>query len=833
MLRGTVRALLKHSTRCAKSPIFTAVRGARTRPAAAVRKNGHALPTPEPQQVGHGTTTIPRDLDEALEDFNEKEVIELEVDPALLLLEHMNMSRPGTKTDKRYRKQKNLIKMLTSETEKTQSLFAFFLEEAKREIMYYPNRDEFESTNSKTKQSDLERDLEFELKRTTLSQWNVTNERYKRLQVLLTVLENLFKRQDGALVLPVDQMAQCFELAQYVMDDELKFRTRFLSGSLIYRLKKVEFDAVNESLFVESLMYYGESHEAQRILMKNASKVDQRWWYEFMIINYIDMRNFNEAENVAKHIQNKFGPEMDERIYIQFINGYMTASNLERVQLWTQRFKDFVKKRGFATSGRQEPGLGATEEETLRYLNRIDPPTRESFLGIITSYCGINEFSNLKALLDSTSQLMDFYLVQRGASIEDLEEVLIDFKFEYQTKLRPIFSKLSDSKAEAHFNDFFTNYREQHKVQTKQADILESFFRSLSRTGRFAQIVDEFKTLTETQQRLTQKNMYTLISTLVKNGAIVDAFTVLNNLEESHREILNNPEILEELVIPPVGTHHYIPFVRYYGRSADVDKMFEIIQRFTSTLGQHNPVILTQILSSLDRNKVFDVACQYIHGIILNDIHKQDPQYEDFRQLYSAIWQCLRHLTSPSRSGELVAQLPDLRVVFMKMIYDRAVPSPDDYTTIIKTFALNRDWNAVICVLQYMGLLHKVTPTPQCLNFVEKLYRERKEKAEMLKRNDMYSETRLKLQAESLAKRSLDPFSSQKDPMEEERIIDEMTKRAEPVDLEHELLWKIALAKVVEIASTGERSNELMNDAHAEFELTQNLEELLGPVKAQ
>lgn len=769
------------------------------------------------------TPEIQRDLDEALQQLNEQDVTLVEVGPELVLLDHLNMSRPGTKTDKRYLKQKKLMKMMSSDVEKTQSLFSFFLGEAHNEIFYYPNRDEFEPDESRIKSKDLERGMEYELKQRTLNQWNVSNGRYKRFQVLITVLENLRKRQDGALILPVEQMAQCFEMSQYVMDDELKFRARYLSGSLIYKLKTVEFDCVNESQFIEALMYYGDNYQAQILLAKRAEKLDQRWWYELMAMNFIDMRNFTEAEKVVRLIQDSYGSSMDERVYLQFINAYLLATNIERVQHWTSKFKGFVKAHGFATEQRAEPGLGASEEATLQYLNRIDSPTKESYLNVIASHLGVDRFGEMQDLKNTVVGLIDFYLEQDNTSAEDLRHVLLDFRFQFATKIQPLLRGLSDAKAEEKITTMFEEYRTENLAESQQADTLDLFFQSLSEIGGFQRIISEMKKLTDVQQRLTPKNMYRLISALVHGGQLEKAYVVLTNLEQSYGDAIGNPDLMEQQVIPPVTAHHYIPFIRHFGRTGDVKSMMDVVERFESNMGQYNPLILTQILSSLDRNKQFEQALDYIHAVVLGDIHRQDPQYDDFRQLYSAIWKCLRHACAP---GGVRENLPDQRVLFMKMIRDRVVPSPNDYSTIIKTFTLSRDWHAVVCVLQYMGLVHMCMPTPQCLKLIEKVYADQTILIDEVKRSPLYSEAIQRLQDESVAQKTLDPFASGQKSM----MMDGDMQPERP-SLEHQLLWRIALAKMVDMIKVRSFKDGMMEEAHREFGLEMRLDELMGPLE--
>lgn len=837
MLRLGGRTVLRSHIRRAL-PFVIAQRAARTRP----QLNRQPRPTAgDGEHVDELRIKPLGDLDKALESLNDQEVTAVDVDPSIVLLENLNLSRPGTKTDKRYRKQKALLSTLTTEAEKTQSLFKFFLKEAYEEIVHYPNRDELEPLDdSKIKTKDIERGLEYEIKQRTLDHWNVGNVRYRRFEVLITVLENLYKAPDGCTILSVEDMAQCFEMAQYVADHELRLRARFLSGSLVYKLKRVEFDAINEYQYIESLMYYGNHHEAQTILAKNCEKIGQRWWYELMVINYIDLRNFNEAEAVVRLIETKYSPFMDERVYVHFINGYIVAGNVERVRYWTNKLQQVVEALGFRRFEREDPGLGAAEEDITEYLNIVDPPSRETFLGVISSYLGADDHGSLKSLKQETPKIMDFYLEQESTSPDDLKHLLLNFKFEYKTKIQPMVSKLSDSQAEKQINSFFDQYRKTHEVEAKQGDILDEFFNSLSQVGGFARIIDEFKALTEQQQRLTQRNMYRLLTALVNAGKLEQGLKVLDDLENSYRDVSITPDLVKDLVIPPVAPHHYIPFIRYYGRTGNVDQMIHIIDRFTDLLGHYNPLILTQILGSLDRNRQYQLAMKFIHSIVLEDIHKEDLEYSDFTKLYSAIWQCLRHVMATNSGRRHGIDLPDLRVLFMKMIHDNVVPSPDDYTTIIKTFTLEHDLCGLACVLQYMGLVHRCTPTPQCLKWIEKIY---KDKASIeiseLKRSSLYGDALKRLQSERLAQHSLDPFSPEREALEEQKIVEQMRESLKPDEqikplqnLEHELLWRIAFAKVIEVIKSQPNYHpRMLDNAHTEFELVEQIDTLLGSLE--
>lgn len=826
MLRSSSRRLLP-LLRCSRTiPFLT--RGARIR---------RAVPPPSPPTHQPSASvsaqqlqpTSFKDIDEAVDQLANTDVIEVEASPDMILLDQLNTSRPGTKTDKRYKKQKALMKTLDSDAAKTRSLTEFLMKEAKRELFHYPNHDELEMEDgSRIKDSDLERGMEFEMKRLALAEWDVSNERYKRFEVLLKVLENLNNIPDQKLDVPIELLANVFELSQYLEDENLKFRARLLTGQMIYDTKRVEFDPINESMYIEALMEFNYYQEAERLLVKRAENVNQRWWYELLIVNYIDQKKLNKAEDLVNTIHERFGEYLDTRIYLLFINSYLASKNVQRTEWWTMKLQDQVAQKGFLIGESEEPGLGASEEETLAFLNREDPPRKDDFLSVITAYLKSD------VMTDKATDLTTFFLSQPGVEHEDVALKLIELRYQYKTKILPFLSKLTDRSAATTLSSIFDEVRSITPIEAEQSDLMEDFFLAAAKTGNVLKITEEMKRVTESGNKLTGKHFYSLISALLKSGREEEAYTVLGNLELSQARLSESPEQSSQFIIPPVNTYHYIPFVSHYGRSRRITDLQSIMDRFHEVHGVYNPALLTQLVSTLSRNKEYTSVMQVIASIVMHDLHKMSSDSDgDYTRLYSAIWYALKDIAyaaieEPSLRQN--AEYPDYRVVFLKMIQDRVAPSPDDYAVIVRAFSVNKDYYPIPCVLQYMGKVHRVTPTAALMKSVANLEKKKGIIQEAMVPREVsmsYRQVLDEMESKRRGKKSMDPFAAAAAADEDEAMA--VVERKDSVN--SELLWRVALAKVLDVLEKANADEEYLKRVHEEFGLVYDMNAVFAPEK--
>ncbi|KAH3676031.1 hypothetical protein WICMUC_002327 [Wickerhamomyces mucosus] len=721
------------------------------------------------------------------------------VEQDILLLDALNRSRPGTPTDQRYKKQQKLLHNITNEDEKIQSFFVFLLQEALIELFEYPNPDEL---SQESEISNPEQEMEFEFKKSLMNNWNVTTERYKRFEILISVLESLVEKPNGAQLVPLEALVQIFDISKFLEDELLKLKVRCLSGDLIYSLKTVEFDPINESQYIESLMKFNKHKQANKLLMKRAETLNQRWWYELLIVNYIDLGDLHNAELVANTVKEKFYTDyLDTRIYLYFISKYLQANNIERVNYWVQSFEQSILELGFMIDDPPQPGLEATEEQVIQFLNRKDPPSKADFLSVINLHLG----SSNSIFVNKVPYLIEFYLSLPSSSSSDLTELLLDYKYEYQTKILPLLSKMKTHKeVEEVLLPFLEQYRDRNATEMKQADLLDTYLQSLINvSGGFNKIIEEMrKVMHAPGGKLSSKSFYSLISAMINAKRLDEAFKVLKMLEDNDYILSNDQQAPH--IFPRLSANHYVPFLRYFGRSGRIDEFNKVVKRFETHCNRYNPIILTQILNSLNKNKQHEETIKYIDLIILKNIHKQDfTSSQNYTKLYSSIWMCLKDYTYVMKESQKETKIngfPDLRYLFMKMIQDKVIPPREDYENIIETFIRTNDLYPVICVLEYMGLRHKIIPSRKINQLINKHSNLLNSKIQY-QINKQYTRELQKLQSTQLSSKSLDPFAPKPEELNQEELFKDFFEPELELTSSQKDYYKLPILKLYKVLS--------------------------------
>ncbi|KAH3672235.1 hypothetical protein WICPIJ_010087 [Wickerhamomyces pijperi] len=767
------------------------------------RTKSNKLQTSQPLQPELNQQIVTKPLSESQVSSQNKQRVEINRDE--LLLEQLNIARPGTATDHRYKQQAKIMSTLRTEEERIQSLFVFLTQEAFLELEQYPNPDEISSVDDIHEGVTLEQQMEYEMKKSLSNQWNTVTERYKRFEILLTVLEKLHAKSNGGYLVPVEVLVSLFDASKYIVDAEkLQAQIRYLCGDLIYSLKKFEFDIINESFYVEALMRFGFHKRANGILLKRQEKLSatvgqsQRWWGDLIIINHIDMNNLVAAEACVKELSKNFGTEyLDSRVYSAFVKVYIEADNFERVSSWVEKLnQSIVKTEGFALDeAKEEPGLESDEETVLSYLNREDPITKSQYLEILELILESDK-DRYQALV---AKMIDFYLTQPHTSLQEhseLVELLLKFRFEYNNKIKPILQAVpSKHNLTSTLIPLLEQLRSMNPVETAQTDLLDDYFTSLSNTsGGFVKITKEMKNVMKSKDgKLTPKNYYALISALIKARKIDEAYQVLGQLEDPQNDLCS------------VSTNHYVPFLRHYGRTSQMDKFYAVLKRFKEHNNKYNPVILTQMLNSLTKNKQYDEMLKIVGLIALNDIHLQDPEYSDkpLTILYSSIWASLLSYLKSVPYHE-VKGLPDLRYIFIKMTQEsHVIPNREDYETIVITFLKARDFYSVVCVLDVMGSKHKVIPSFKVLNQVESIVGKIEGMASKFAREKEYSKKFDELRHERAAMNSLDPFAKpdQKNKDNDKDLMEDYLDPELELTTTQENLYKLPILKLFDTLS--------------------------------
>jgi protein SOV1 len=704
----------------------------------------------------------------------------VEVQRDLLLLDMLNDSKPGSARDIRYKHQQAELESIPEgdEDAKVASLAIFLANEIKFEI-FEPeevNHDDDEKTSSVVRKGnqadDLENMVEFELRKYFTIGEEMSNKKHLKFKILNQIMESLLAKRGGLLILPPEFTVEVFQLAQFILDDDdLKLKIRYLSGKLIYSLKKFEFDYLSESQFIEALILNGENDYASQLLEKRAEKVNSRFWYELMVVNQLELRNLKAANDLVDLIRAKFNTEyLDSRIFQMFIDKYSESNNMDGLRLWIERYKKLISdKGGFSNSSYDEPKFDLDEEEALKILKEEQPPKTTEFIQIVEILLKEQDSFNPEMISD----LIHFYLSQPSTDAMELVPLLFQHKLKFNSKILPLLNKLQHPKIDE-LKQFFEEYKAENKLESSQFDILEQFLDNEAKYSKIGTIFKEVEKYLDINGTLSSKMTYRLLQSLLKAGKVDEAFQTLQQLEKSAK--LPN----ENSILPPVESRHYLPFLAYFGRLGDVKKFNKVLKNFSTSPDSkfaYNPIILTQVLNSLIKMKKPTKTIKFVNQILDYDIHRSDPEYiksDEFKEriFYSAIWKAMKdslifakdHPEEVINNEHFNGKFPNLRLLFVKMIRDKVIPSPKDYNYIISCFLLNKDKYSLLCVLKYLGDKHNLKLTPESAKLLNRYNKELGDDSGSMAVYDPGQQKTLNalhLQTSS-GSSSLDPFASRR-----------------------------------------------------------------------
>lgn len=646
-------------------------------------------------------------------EFAKRGLEKLNVDKDLFFFDILNTSKPGSFTDKRFKNGKLEFAKLENDDDKIKYLTEFLINEIKYEIFEFDQYQNDMQINE-NENLDFEKLTEFEFKQLFIN--SNDDKEYLKFKILTEIMSNLLNKRGGLLIISPEVLVEIFKLSQFIIDnEELKLKIRYLSGKLIYNLKKFEFDYLSESQFIESLILNKEYLYAKELL--NKRKIDQRFWIELKIVNELELNNLKVAEDLVLSIYNQSNSKyLDLRIFELFIDKYSETNDFENLNRWISNYKDLIiKNNGFNNETDDTPMFNLEEDEVLKLLNEEKLPTNLNFLKIIEILIKDLNEENVELI----SGLLKFYLNYEDSN--DLIDLLNTYKYSIITKLIPNIPENDE------LNEFFKNYFRQLNLKSNDLDTFKILSNNKNKKNKnLKKILNEIEKIIELEGKLSSSVTYYLLQSFLRNGKIEESFEILKKMEKVTDQ--------DDEILPKIESKHYLPFLSYYGKLGNYQEFRSILNKFgdESPDFKLNPIILTQILNSLNKMKKYSDLIELINKILIENIHEMDKNYVksskfNERKFYSTIWKCIKDTLlfikqtpkandiNSKRVNNLINNFPNLRLLFMRMIYNNVLPNSDDYYLIFSSFFLNREKYSNLCVLKYYNEKHNLKLTNQII----------------------------------------------------------------------------------------------------------------------
>ncbi len=744
-------------------------------------------------------------------------------------LQLLNTFKFNTPSYKRFTAFYNTIKDIDDTSVIVTKKFKFLLEEVKREVKE-PNADEitpeylrdFAPQNKEEYQYVLEKQLR------RAAGLQPVNARYKCSAELLNVLEYL-QATNSILKVSVNEFKEVFEASLFIQDDDLASAVRIIAGRALFALGKIDDLSLDKHYnLITALIENDQLGDAQALIERNP--VERPMWYHLRASLAIKCGNMDAAENWIEKTKELFKVKfVQSDIYVLIIKRYVFGDNFERADYWRKEFEACIEQRGFTRDNYKLPYFVAPPKEKCEYLDKFHP------LGGITYLIIIGFYIALKPLNHKVQEMIEFYLKQPNTKPKDLENVILSFRYELSTKIKPHLEKLKNRQAEKYLLSFIEQFQKQHPLVALQEEFKDELLNELAELGGFQTITHIIETTIEQKQKPKDTHFTSLLTALLKRDKVEQAFKILEALENSHLIVQSDPqniELRQDQLLPSVNAHHYAAFLKYYSNNRDFEGFNSVIERFKEVHLVYNTVFLNQILTTLWKNDKIEEAFKYVDEILLENIHLQDPTppVHGYLRLYTTVWKLIKDLSFMSSKQNV--EVPNIRYVFMKMIHDNVIPTDNLYDTILSVFINEKDYYGAICVLQYLGKVHRTLPHKYTCAKIKKLCKfvkfdnnarnvipaiDPNKRFEVGHQFQRYQESFEEIKQKTSRKVSLDPFAPQSEgrsplsghPRDIERYND-------PADQ----VWKILLYQMMTVVrSQYHFDNEELIRTHDDFGL--------------
>lgn len=637
------------------------------------------------------------------------------------LVQILNTFKFDSPSYKRFKKFENKLKRIESPELVLREKFLFLFEEAKRELKG-PNPDEitpeyfenFDPTNDEEFHYILEKQMYLSMG------LSPQNKRYKCSYELLDVLRG-FQQTNDLLKVSTIQFKEIFDLSLTIEDLDLADELRIMAGRALYSLGKIDDLSLDKHYnYITSLTDSDQLADAQ--LMLDRKTVERPMWYQLRALVAIKCGNMDAAEKYVAHIKKLFRVKFVQGdIYVSLIKRYAFVANYERAEFWRKEFEACIEQRGMTRDDFRLPFFSAPPKEKCEYLDKFHP------LGGITYLMIIGFYIALEPLNSKVKEMIEFYLRQPNTKPQDLENVILSFRYELSTKIKPHLQKMKNKQAEKYLLTFIDKFRNDHPLVALQEEFKDELLKELAELGGFQSITYIIENTIEQKQKPKAEHFNSLIKALLKRNKVEQAFKVLEAMEASHLVVQNDPQNVQlqnDQLLPSVNGHHYAAFLRYFSKIGDYESFSAVVERFKEIHSEYNAIFLTQILSALSRNDRIAEAFEYVDQILINNIHLQDPDppTHGYLKLYTIIWKLIKDLSflnDPVLKSKV--EFPDIRYVFMKMIHDNVVPTQNLYDTVLTVFINEKDYYGAVCVLQYLGKIHRTLPHKYSCSKIKKL----------------------------------------------------------------------------------------------------------------
>ncbi|SCV02304.1 LANO_0F16622g1_1 [Lachancea nothofagi CBS 11611] len=604
-------------------------------------------------------------------------------------------------------------------------------------------------------------------------------------EVLLPNTERMFRilsdlnmrKLAGANIISVENMVASFELAKIIPIHSFRQRGILLSGHLIYSLGNVRMDPVNESFYIESLVYYGFYKKALALFNSNRQKVNQRWWYEMGMMVCLRANHLAQFDNLLQYTLEAFGPDyLAPKVLRTAIRKKLYVRDFVGSEKLTNLFLKTVAANGWRPSTFEERRNSQEiffddQKQADQFLNQKEHATEMDFVALI-------QYHLFRKQKDKALKIFSQLLSSPNIERELLTTVLIKLKFHllksFDILKNDLLSYLSNNAdnyirlAEESFNKA-AHQSSVEKLREKYENIFFDDITAIASKPWVAQNVENFviNSLPQSNSckgvdssRSSSMQTQNVLKSLLNNDKELQALKLLETLESL-------PPDREESAafVKKANAHHYNVFVEYYSKKAQrtqnpkdrskyEKKIEEVVTRVNEQNVRYNSTLLSSLLQHY-RTKVDLDNCFIIINQVLNvkdvEVSTESPfknlmsffeRREITKSLYYQIWKTFALYYSFFDNGLGTTELRsnyrawkrnvlkerskinvhpscNYRELFEEMVLkDNVLPDAQFYETIIRALVHVREWSYIPAVIKYMSQINGIRVDKKLLRYI-------------------------------------------------------------------------------------------------------------------
>lgn len=694
---------------------------------------------------GHQVLTLPGEED--VEMLKKSGFTEVDAQSGLnsWMMSYLTVTNPGFKRSK-----KNLAKLKNQKDQPIQDVLAYLLEESENEIKRLKSMTVKEVNQhlleKKSTQPIEEEGVPLEnlddkiLEQVIYEQMKTDIHPLSNTEHLLQILEKILEDdtvKDKTTVISLDQMVEAFELVKLIPNKAYRLKGQFLAGQLIYGLNKVRLDPGNESFYIDSLLYFRKMKTASKLFESYKSRVEERWWYEVGLMVYLRSNKLQKFNVLYQETREKFGTDyIRPDVLILAIKKHLNARRLERAKELTQDISKMIEIYGWEddTSSVHKGYLNFnSSEEANDFLNEVQRVSKRAYVKLLSSYFlyGYKEEGfRLLGEFEQTNNLEKdlFEILSKKLKLQWLKE-FSTFVREYTPYLSPLDSTDKIQRLKGWYEE---SLREQEITEFRDSfryllyDSIDDLLQMKNLSGALEKSLLTYTSTTDADaepSEIKNKRLQMVMKLLLMGGREESALNILSELEKSKRERSGHDTANTGVsAYPPVTSHHYLPFIQYYGmKSSKQSKkmLVEMIKRINYNNVEMDAFMFTTILKCLTRQQKYQDSILLVNKILSS---KQEagktipvPLYKQIWKTYRVYYELLHRsvdengnknffcATVHAREAIKTGFTYNLLDVFYRMIeQDSTLLNSELVNAVLDAFAKNREWNNMLPVMLYI-----------------------------------------------------------------------------------------------------------------------------------